>query len=175
MQTLIQDLRYGARMLLKNPGFTSIAALTLSLGIGACTAIFSIVDAALLRSLPYPGADRVVQVREVSEGGARMAFADPNFRDVRERNRSLEAVAEYGGSMETITGGSEPLRARVLLATNDFFRVLGVTPLVGRAFLPEDAPSPGRSSRNTAMKRMPWALRRFRSTNSQSATQRTCC
>src|SRR6266540_5557354 len=144
MQTLIQDLRYGARMLLKNPGFTSIAALTLSLGIGACTAIFSIVDAALLRSLPYPGADRVVQVREVSEGGARMAFADPNFRDVRERNRSLEAVAEYGGSMETITGGSEPLRARVLLATNDFFRVLGVTPLVGRAFLPEDAKDGGK-------------------------------
>src|SRR6266511_4339241 len=127
MQTLIQDLRYGARMLLKNPGFTSVAALTLSLGIGACTAIFSIVDAALLRSLPYPGADRVVQVREVSEG-----------------NRSLEAVAEYGGSMETITGGSEPLRARVLLATNDFFRVLGVTPLVGRAFLPEDATDGGK-------------------------------
>src|SRR5262245_11181538 len=144
MQKLWQDLRYGARMLLKKPGFTSIAALTLALGIGACTAIFSIVDAVLLRSLPYPEADRVVQLREVSERGARIAFADPNFRDVRERNRSLEAVAEYGGSMETITGGSEPLRARVLSATNDFFRVLGVAPLVGRAFLPEDAKDGGK-------------------------------
>jgi putative ABC transport system permease protein len=144
MQKLWQDMRYGARMLLKKPGFTSIAALTLSLGIGACTAIFSIVDAALLRSLPYPGADRVVQMREVSEDGSRMSFADPNFHDVRERNRSLEAVAEYAGSMETITGGSEPLRARVLSATNDFFRVLGVAPLVGRAFLPEDAKDGGK-------------------------------
>jgi putative ABC transport system permease protein len=144
MQTLWQDMRYGARMLLKKPGHTSIAALTLALGIGACTTIFSIVDAALLRPLPYPEADRVVQVREVSEGGARMAFADPNFHDVRERNRSLEAVAEYAGSMETITGGSEPLRARVLFATNDFFRVLGVAPIVGRAFLPEDAKDGGK-------------------------------
>jgi ABC-type antimicrobial peptide transport system permease subunit len=144
MQTLWQDLRFGARMLLKKPGYTSIAALTLALGIGACTAIFSIVDAVLLRSLPYPGADRVVQAREVSESGARIAFADPNFRDVRERNHSLEAVAEYGGSMETIIGGSEPLRARVLVATNDFFRVLGVAPLVGRAFLPEDSKDGGK-------------------------------
>src|SRR5262249_61581628 len=116
LQKLWQDLRYGARMLLKKPGFTSIAALTLALGIGACTAIFSIVDAALLRSLPYPEADRVVRMREVSEGGARMAFADPNFRELRELNRSFEAIAEYAGSMETITGGSEPFRARVLLA-----------------------------------------------------------
>src|SRR5262249_57318722 len=126
MRKLWQDLRYGARMLLKKPGYTSIAALTLALGIGACTAIFSIVDAALLRSLPYPGADRVVQMREVGEDGARMAFADPNFRDVRERNRSLEAVAEYGGSVGTLTGGSGPLAARVLSATDEFFPVVGV-------------------------------------------------
>jgi putative ABC transport system permease protein len=144
MQTLWQDLRYGARMLLKRPGFSLIAALTLALGIGACTAIFSIVDAVLLRSMPYPDADRVVQAREVSEDGARLEFTDPNFRDVRERNRSLEAVAEYAGSMETITGGGEPLRARVLMATNDFFRVLGVAPVAGRAFLPEDAKDGGK-------------------------------
>ncbi len=144
MQTLWQDLRYGARMLLKKPGFTLIAVLTLALGIGACTAIFSIVDAVLLRSLPYPEAERILQLREVNERGRLVAFTDPNFRDVRERNRSLEAVAEYAGQMETVTGGSEPLRARVLLATNDFFRVLNVTPLVGRAFLPEDAKDGGK-------------------------------
>ena len=141
---MFQDLRYGVRMLLKNPGFTLVAVFTLALGICGVTTQFSIVDAALLRSLPYPGADRVVQMREVSEDGSRTAFADPDFRDVRERNRSLEAVAEYAGSMETITGGSEPLRARVLSATNDFFRVLGVAPLVGRAFLPEDAKDGGK-------------------------------
>ncbi|MBO0725198.1 MAG: ABC transporter permease [Blastocatellia bacterium] len=144
MQTLWQDLRFGARMLLMRPGFSLIAALTLALGFGACTAIFSVVDAVLLRSMPYPDADRVVQLREVSEDGAWMAFTDPNFRDVRERNRSLEAVAEYAGSMETITGGSEPLRARALMATNDFFRALGVAPLAGRAFLPEDAKDGGK-------------------------------
>jgi putative ABC transport system permease protein len=144
MQTLWQDMRYGARMMLKKPGFTLIAVLTLALGIGACTAIFSIVDGVLLRSLPYPEADRIVQMREVNEKGRPVAFTDPNFRDVRERNRSLEAVAEYAGQMETVTGGSEPLRARVLYATNDFFRVLGITPVAGRAFLPEDAKDGGK-------------------------------
>ncbi|HEY7183803.1 MAG TPA: ABC transporter permease, partial [Blastocatellia bacterium] len=79
-----------------------------------------------------------------SEGGGLMAFADPNFRDMRERNRSFEAIAEYAGSMETITGGGEPFRARVLMATNDFFRVLGVAPLAGRAFLPEDSKDGGK-------------------------------
>jgi putative ABC transport system permease protein len=144
MQTLWQDLRYGARMLLKKPGFTLIAVMTLSLGIGACTAIFSIVDAVLLRSLPYPESERVVQLREVNEKGRRVAFTDPNFRDVRERNRTLEAIAEYSGWMQTVTGGSEPLRVRVLTATNGFFRVLGVAPLAGRAFLPEDAEDGGK-------------------------------
>src|SRR5512145_1354117 len=144
MQTLWQDLRFGARMFLKKPGFTLIAVLTLALGIGACTAIFSIVDAVLLRSMPYPEADRIVQMREVNEKGRKVAFTDPNFRDVRERNRNLEAIAEYAGGLETVTGGSEPLRARVLYATNDFFRVLGVAPFAGRAFLPEDAKDGGK-------------------------------
>ncbi len=139
MQTLIQDLRYGARMLLKKPGFTLIAVMTLSLGIGACTAIFSIVDAVLLRSLPYPESERIVQLREVNGNGERMAFTDPNFRDVRDSTRTLEAVAAYSGGTQTVTGGIEPLRVRMLAATNDFFRVLGVTPLAGRAFLPDDA------------------------------------
>jgi len=121
-----------------------IAVLTLALGIGACTAIFSIVDAVLLRPLPYPDSGRILQLREVNEKGGLMAFTDPNFRDVHERNRSLEAVAEYSGMMLTVTGGNEPLRAQVLFATNDFFRVLGTMPVFGRAFLPEDAREGGR-------------------------------
>jgi putative ABC transport system permease protein len=138
MQTLWQDLRYGVRMLLAKPGFTLVAVVTLALGVGATTAIFSIVDAVLLRPLPYPAAERVVQLREVNEKGRPVAFTDPNFRDVRERNRSLAAVAEYAAWTQTVIGGSEPARARVVTATNDFFRVLGVAPLAGRPFLPED-------------------------------------
>jgi putative ABC transport system permease protein len=138
MQTLRQDLRHGARMLVRRPGFTAVAALTLALGIGATTAIFSIVDAVLLRPLPYPEAERVVELREVNERGRRVAFTDPNFRDVRERSRSLAAVAEYAAWTQTVLGGNEPVRARVVTATNDFFRAPGVAPLAGRAFLPED-------------------------------------
>jgi putative ABC transport system permease protein len=143
MGSLLADLRYGARMLLKKPGYTLIAVMTLSLGIGACTAIFSIVDAVLLRSLPYPAGERVVQLREVDGDGVRMDFTDPNFRDVRESNRTLEAVAAYGGGMQTVTGGVEPLRVRMLAATNDFFRVLGVAPIAGRTFLPDDVKDGG--------------------------------
>jgi putative ABC transport system permease protein len=144
MSPLWQNLRYSARMLLKRPGFTSIVVLTLSLGIGACTAIFSIVDAVLLRSLPYPESERIVQLREVNKDGRQVAFTDPNFRDVRDRNRTLESVAEYSGWMQTVTGGSEPLRVRVLMATNDFFRVLDIAPLTGRTFLPDDAEGGGK-------------------------------
>ena len=90
METLIKDLRFGIRSLAKRPGFTAIAILTLALGIGASTAIFSVVDGVLLRSLPYPDPDQIVQLREVNERGARMPFAEPNFLDLRGvRRRSI--------------------------------------------------------------------------------------
>src|SRR3981189_1391430 len=108
MDTFIKDIRFGIRSLLKRRGFTSIAVLTLALGIGACTAIFSVVDGVLLRSLPYPNAERIVQLREVNSAGAQIAFAEPNYLDVRARARTLEAVAQYGGDLTTVTGGSEP-------------------------------------------------------------------
>ncbi len=138
MEALVNDLRYSYRILLKRPSFAVIAVMTLALGIGACTAIFSIVDAVLLRSLPYPESDRIVQFREINEKGSQMAVAEPNFLDVRERSRSLEAAAQYSGGLVTVTGGSEPVRARTLTASADFFRVLGVQPLVGRTFSTED-------------------------------------
>jgi putative ABC transport system permease protein len=139
METLIKDIRFGVRSLLARPGFTVLAVFTLALGIGACTAIFSVVDGVLLRSLPYPDAERIMQLREVNSGGAQMAFAEPNFRDVRDRSRSFEAIAQYNGALTTVTGGSEPVRARAFLVSTDFFRVLGTQPAVGRTFLPEES------------------------------------
>src|SRR6266478_1758204 len=139
METLIKDIRYGVRSLLARPGFTALAVFTLALGIGACTAIFSVVDGVLLRSLPYPDAERIVQLREVRASGAQMAFAEPNYLDVRARSRTLEAVAQYGGDLTTVTGGSEPVRAQAFWVSGDFFHVLGTKPVVGRTFLPEES------------------------------------
>jgi putative ABC transport system permease protein len=139
MENFIKDIRFGIRSLLKRPGFTSIAVLTLALGIGACTAIFSVVDGVLLRPLPYPDAERIVQLREVNSDGAQMPFAEPNFLDVRARSRTFEAVAQYGGEITTVTGGSEPVRALALAVSKDFFKVLGTRPVVGRTFVPEES------------------------------------
>jgi predicted permease len=138
MQSLIQDLRYGVRMLWKKPGFTVAAILSLALGIGATTAIFSIVDAVLLRSLPYPNADRIVQIREVNERGAAIRVAEPNYLDVRERQRSLDAMAQFSGGTVVVTGGKEPIRARTYWVSNEFFDVMGVKPAMGRSFAAEE-------------------------------------
>jgi putative ABC transport system permease protein len=143
METLIKDLRFGIRSLAKRPGFTAISILTLALGIGASTAIFSVVDGVLLRSLPYPNADQIVQLREVNERGGRMAFAEPNFLDVRARSHSFQGVAQYSGQLATITGGSEPVRASAYTVSADFFNVLGVKPIVGRTFAPEESKAGG--------------------------------
>ena len=139
METFIKDIRFGVRSLLKRRGFTSIAVLTLALGIGASTAIFSVVDGVLLRSLPYPEAERLVELREVNAKGKPMSFAEPNFLDVRDRSHTLEAVAQYGGELTTVTGGSEPVRAFTVPVSGDFFRVLGTRPVAGRTFLPEES------------------------------------
>jgi putative ABC transport system permease protein len=143
METLIKDIRYGFRSLLKRPGFTAVAVITLALGIGASTAIFSVVDGVLLRPLPYPNAEQIVQLREVSSKGARMPFAEPNFLDVRARNHTLDAVAQYGGDLTIVTGASEPVRARTFAVSEDFFNVLGVKPTVGRTFALEESKAGG--------------------------------
>ena len=131
---MIDDIRYAARSLIKKPGFTAVAIVTLALGIGASTAIFSVLEAVLLRPLPYPNQDRIVDVVELNEAGRPMPFTDPNFADLRARSRSFEALASYGQWFESISGGSEPVRTRVAAVTADFFRVLGVSPVVGRLF-----------------------------------------
>lgn len=136
---MIRDIRFGLRTLLKRPGFTAVVILVLSLGIGSTTAIFSIVDAVLLRSLPYPHADRLVQLREIGAKGNQMNFAVANFHDLAEQNRSFEHLAISAGSFPlVVTGGSEPTRARVSYASGSFFAAMGVPTLLGRTFLPEE-------------------------------------
>jgi ABC-type lipoprotein release transport system permease subunit len=139
MDTFLKDIRFGVRSLLARPGFSVLAVFTLALGIGACTAIFSVVDGVLLRSLPYPDAERIMQLREVNSAGRQIAFTEPSYLDVRARSRTLEAVAQYNGDLTTITGGSEPVRAKAVVVSGDFFHVLGTNPVVGRTFLPEES------------------------------------
>src|SRR4030095_1011337 len=111
---MLRDFKYALRLLRSRFGFSAAAVISLALGIGACTAIFSVVDGVLLRSLPYPDSDRIVQLREVSEKGSLMPVTEPNFRDVRANNESLEGLAQYSGSLTTVTGGSERVVPRAL-------------------------------------------------------------
>ena len=143
MDTLIKDIRIGIRSLVKRPAFTVIVVLTLALGIGASTAIFSVVDGVLLRPLPYPDAEQIVQLREVSARGERMAFAEPNFLDLRARSRLFEGIAQYGGSLTTVNGGAEPVRALTYAVSGDFFNVIGVKPMLGRTFTAEESRAGG--------------------------------
>ncbi len=131
---MIADLKYAIRMLVKTPGFTVIAVITLALGMGAATSIFSVVDAVLLRPLPYPQQERIVELRELSEAVMPMPFAEPNIEDLRARSHSFEAVAKYSAWPQSVAGGSEPVRTNVCAASREFFQVLGVTPLIGRYF-----------------------------------------
>src|SRR5713226_7064181 len=138
LETLFQDLRFAGRMLLKSPGFTAIAVLTLVLGIASTAAIFSVVYGVLLRPLPYPEPDQIVQLWEVSAKGARMNFPEPNFRDIRSASQTLEALAECNAGPFTITGGAEPTRTVAAEVSRDFFKVMRASPLLGRSFSPED-------------------------------------
>ncbi len=139
VEMLLQDVRFGLRILARNPGFTAVVVLTLTLGIGATTAIFSVVYGVLLRPLPYFQPDRIVALQEVNEHGGRMNFADPNFEDVRGQARSLEGAAEYSASMVSVVGASEPTRTMVAEVSKDFFPLLRVQPALGRGFTPEEA------------------------------------
>jgi putative ABC transport system permease protein len=134
---MITDLKYALRTLAKSPGFTVIAVLTLALGIGASAAIFSVLDAVLLRPMPYPNQERLVEVNELNASGRAMPFAEPNFDDLGARSHSFEAVAAYTRSAEAVAGGVEPVRTNLSGVSADFFRVLGVTPAIGRVFSAE--------------------------------------
>lgn len=136
--TLAQDLRYGVRVLWRNPGFSLTAIFTLALGISATTAIFSVVYGVLLRPLPYDRPDQLVQVWEKSSKGHDMNLADPNFQEFRAQNRSLQGLAEFSSGEASVSGGSEPKRLVVASVSSDFFPIMRISPIRGRGFAPED-------------------------------------
>jgi predicted permease len=140
METAFHDLRYALRVLLKSPGFTAVAVLTLALGIGANTAIFSVVNAVVLRPLPYPHPERLVRGTWELESGDIDAVTALVFEYWKDHSSSFEAVAGYSGinSGFNLAGGTEPERVRGLQVSEGFFRVLGIEPAIGRGFLEEE-------------------------------------
>jgi putative ABC transport system permease protein len=140
MQTFWQDIRYGMRMLFKNPGFTLTAILTLALGIGANTAIFSVVNAVLLRPLPYNQPEGLVAVWEsdTRKADVRGAYSYPNFFDLRSQNTSFEQVAMYYQSSTTLTGIETPVNLQSVVTSADLFSVLRARPQLGRAFTADE-------------------------------------
>ena len=140
IEDLIRDLRYGVRVLAKSPLFTAISVVTLALGIGANTAIFSVVNALLLRPLPYRDADRIVMVWEISPTGRHQNVTSrANFLRWREQTSSFENLAAFTDQRLNLTGDGEPEQVSVQLATPELFQILGVEPLLGRALAPDDA------------------------------------
>ena len=139
MRTLLQDLRYGARVLRRRPGFTAVAVFALALGIGANTAIFSVVEAALIRPLPYDRPDRLVWMYEDAPDVPNRWVSYPNFLDWRERSRSFEAMSTIRGWSMTLTGdGGEPESLNARMVSAEYFDVMRARPFIGRAFAREE-------------------------------------
>ncbi len=141
MGTLLQDVRYGWRLLAKNPGFTAIAVLTLAIGIGASTAVFSVVDTVLLRPLPYREPDRLMVVSETLPGmsGDEIGVTALEYQDYRDRNRSFSQVASYEEAGFNLSGEGLPLRVNAASMSASAFPLLGVSPELGRTFTDEEA------------------------------------
>ncbi len=140
LETFLQDLRFGARMLRKIPGFTAVAILTLALGIGANTSIFSIVNAVLLRSLPYYDPSRLVKITFNNPGiGLRdISFSVPEFEDLKSRAGVFEEVSVLQSGPTDLTGGKQPEHLEVLEVSPNYFSMLGASPQIGRLFGPQD-------------------------------------
>src|SRR5271156_135032 len=137
LDSLFQDLRYGARMLRKNPGFTAVAVLTLALGIGMTTAIFSVVDTILFKSLPYPHSNRIVMIWDNSQQ-SRLDVTFHTFRELTARSRCFEAASVFKVWQPNMTSAAQPERLDGQSVSADYFRVLGIGPAFGRDFQPSD-------------------------------------
>lgn len=140
LATLWQDLRFGVRMLAKNPGFTAVAVLTLALGIGANAAIFSVLDAVVLKPLPYPQADRLALIWTdfKAAGQARVPFSGPDMADLKQRSRVFRDVGGTWVGSIAFTGSAEPEQIKVGFVTDNFLSILGAHPAEGRLFVPLD-------------------------------------
>jgi putative ABC transport system permease protein len=140
MGTLFQDVRYGLRMLVQKPTFTIVAVLTLALGVGANTAVFSIVNTVLLRSLPYPDPDRLVRIffNEPGVGLRDVRFSQPELDDLQMRSGVFEDVSPIFEGSEDLTGAGQPERVEGVNGSFSYFSMLGVTPQIGRLFGPQD-------------------------------------
>jgi putative ABC transport system permease protein len=138
LETLSQDMRYALRQFRKNRGFTVVAVLTLAVGIGANTGVFTVVNGVLLRPLAYPDADRLVSVNETSRDFPIMAFSYPDFQDLRDRNHSFEGVAAWREESGNLTAPGKAQSIEIRQVSARFLEVLGIHPLHGREFRPEE-------------------------------------
>jgi putative ABC transport system permease protein len=167
MQTLQQDLRYGARMLRKKPVFTAIAVLTLALGIGANTAIFSVVNAVLLRALPYHNGNRLVALSLNTPSGERDGLSVLEAQDFQDRMQSLEDLAAFQSQSVNVTGGDRPDRVRGSFVTANYFKVFNLTPIIGRTFIQgEDRQG---AAKLTVVNEKVWRERLHSTTNLEAA------
>jgi len=140
MNTLLYDLRYGIRMLLKNPGFTFAALITLALGIASSTAIFSVIDGVLLHPLQYPDSEKIMVVLPTmrSTGAAGGAVAPANYIDWAAQNDVFTAMSASRGEQFSLSDSDRPERVRGTMTTSNMFPLFGVAPMIGRTLLPSD-------------------------------------
>src|ERR1700733_15172436 len=142
MTGLVQDLRYALRQLSKSPGFTAVAVITLALGIGANTAVFSVIDAVMLRPLPYYQPERLIEAQSInSRNPQSSAISYPDFFDWRSQNRTLEHLVSYHDNLFTLTGLERPLQVDAEVVSWDLLPALGIRPELGRGFAPDEEKS----------------------------------
>src|SRR5216110_4136721 len=139
---MLQDLRYAVRTLARTPGFTLVAVVTLALGIGANTAIFSAVNGVLLKPLPYPGSDRLVQVMSTGFRGMRFGVSFPDLHDLRALSQDFTGVAAARTQRHNLTGAGDPREVQAAAVTGDVFDVLQVRPEIGHGFTTADDRTP---------------------------------
>jgi len=149
IETMLQDLRYGLRTLGKNPGFTAVAVLTLALGIGANTAVFTVANGVLLRPMPFPEPERLVLVSLAPQGGPfewQPGVSDRDYLALRQQDQAFERIASFTSrATANLTGAGDPVQIPVAYATTDFFPTLRMNPEIGRGFLAEED-EPGRDN-----------------------------
>src|SRR5215831_14628388 len=136
LETLLQDIRYGLRAMRRTPGFTAVALLTLTLGIGANTVIFSVVNGVLLSPLPYPNPEQLITLHESKPNFQYGSVSFPNFRDWRKDNHTFSAIALTRGSSVILTGAGEAEQEDAELISADLLPILGIKPQLGRNLLP---------------------------------------